>query len=78
MLNSLTPETRVKPLMKFFLNGNDVFYIEGLESVFGESTKAIRLELNRFEEIDLLVLFREGNKRDIHNIILFKTGIDKV
>jgi hypothetical protein len=36
------------------------------------------LELNRFEEIDLLVLFREGNKRDIHNIILFKTGIDKV
>jgi len=91
MLNNLiTSQTRIKLLMKFFLNSNTRAYLRGLESEFGESSNAIRVELNRFEEAGLLNSLREGNKkiyqansshplyRDIHNIILKETGIDRV
>jgi DNA-binding transcriptional ArsR family regulator len=61
-----------------------------LEAEFGESSNAIRIELNRLEEAGLLNSFREGNKKifqanrkhplykDIHSIILKETGIDRV
>jgi len=91
MLNSLiTSQTRIKLLMKFFLNGNTKAHLRGLESEFGESSNAIRLELNRFEEAGLLTSLRDGNKKiyqanpmhplysDIHNLILKETGIDRV
>ena len=52
MLESLiTSKTRIKLLLKFFLNSSTKAYLRGLEAEFGESTKAIRLELNRFEQI---------------------------
>ncbi|NSW93828.1 MAG: ArsR family transcriptional regulator, partial [Bacteroidales bacterium] len=75
---------------KFFLNSNTKAHLRGLESEFGESSNAIRVELNRFEEAGLLNSLRDGNKklyqansrhplyRDIHNIILKETGIDRV
>ncbi len=91
MLNSLiTSETRIKLLMKFFLNRSTKAHLRGLESEFGESSNAIRLELNRFEEAGLLTSLRDGNRKvyqsnpdhplfmDIHNIILKETGIDRV
>jgi DNA-binding transcriptional ArsR family regulator len=91
MLNSLiTSETRIKLLKKFFLNSNTVSHLRGLESEFGESSNAIRLELNRFEKAGLLTSSRNGNKKlykannthplynDIHNIVLKETGVDKV
>ena len=91
MLNSLiTSETRIKLLKKFFLNSSTRAYLRGLEAEFGESSNAIRIELNRFEEAGLLNSIREGNKKifqanethplykDIHNIILKETGIDRV
>jgi len=91
MLNSLiTSETRIKLLKKFFLNSNTVSHLRGLESELGESTNAIRLELNRFETAGLLTSYREGNKKlyqannlhplfnEIHHIILKETSIDKV
>lgn len=91
MLSSLiTSETRIKLLKKFFLNSSTRAHLRGLESEFGESSNAIRLELNRFEEAGLLNSLRDGNKKiyqannnhplysDIHNIILKETGIDRV
>ncbi|MZP56453.1 MAG: ArsR family transcriptional regulator [Bacteroidales bacterium] len=91
MLNSLiTSQTRIKLLMKFFLNSNTRAHLRGLETEFRESSNAIRLELNRFEQAGLLNSLWEGNKklfqanknhplyRDIHNLILKETGIDRV
>lgn len=91
MLNSLiTSQTRIKLLKKFFLNRSTKAYLRGLESEFGESSNAIRIELNRFEEAGLLNSIKDGNKKvyqsnpghplykDIHNLILKETGIDRV
>jgi len=86
----ITSQTRIKLLMKFFLNGSTKAHLRGLEAEFGESTNAIRVELNRFEKAGLLNSLKDGNKkifqanskhplyRDIHNIILKETGIDRV
>ena len=91
MLNALiSSKTRVKLLLKFFLNSNTKSYLRGLESDFGDSTNAIRVELNRMEKAGMLVSFLQGNKkffqantkhplyREIHNIILKYVGLDKV
>lgn len=91
MLNSLiTSETRIKLLKKFFLNSSTRAHLRGLEAEFGESSNSIRIELNRFEAAGLLNSVWEGNKKlfqandnhplykDIHNIILKETGIDRV
>lgn len=91
MINTLiTSQTRIKLLKKFFLNSSTKAHLRGLESEFGESSNAIRIELNRFEEAGLLNSLRDGNKKvyqancnhplfsDIHNIIMKETGIDRV
>jgi predicted nucleotidyltransferase len=91
MINALiTSETRIKLLRKFFLNSRTTAHLRGLESEFGESSNAIRLELNRFEEAGLLHSLRDGNKKvyqanpdhplfgDIHSIIMKEAGIDRV
>jgi len=91
MINSLiTSQTRVKLLKKFFLNSSTKAHLRGLEAEFGESSNAIRVELNRLEEAGLLNSLRDGNKKifqankthplyiDIHSIILKETGIDRV
>lgn len=91
MINALiTSQTRIKLLRKFFLNSSTKAHLRGLESEFGESSNAIRIELNRFEEAGLLHSLRDGNKKvyqanrnhplfcDIHNIIMKETGIDRV
>jgi DNA-binding transcriptional ArsR family regulator len=91
MIGSLiTSQTRIKLLKKFFLNSSTKAHLRGLESEFGESTNAIRVELNRLEGAGLLTSLRDGNKKlfqanlnhplynDIHSIILKETGIDRV
>jgi predicted nucleotidyltransferase len=91
MINALiTSETRIKLLRKFFLNSSTKAHLRGLETEFGESSNAIRLELNRFEEAGLLHSLRDGNKKvyqanrdhplfgDIHSIIMKEAGIDRV
>ncbi len=86
----ISSKTRIKLLLKFFLNSSNNGYLRGLESEFGESTNAIRLELNKFENAGLLVSKKEGNKKyfranithplfsDINNILLKFTGLDSV
>ncbi|MBN1925488.1 MAG: hypothetical protein JW798_06620 [Prolixibacteraceae bacterium] len=91
MLESLiTSKTRIKLLLKFFLNSNTTAYLRNLEAEFGESTNAIRQELNRFENSGLLTSEISGNKKvfranirhpffpEINKLVLKYTGIDKV
>lgn len=91
MLNTLiSSKTRVKLLLKFFLNSNTTAYLRGLESEFGESTNSIRLELNRLEEAGMLASNHIGNRKffkantkhplfkEIHNILLKHIGIDRI
>ena len=91
MLDTLiTSKTRVKLLLKFFLNSNSRSYLRNLESEFGESTNSIRLELNKFEQAGLLTSEIDGNKKyfrantghplfnDIHSILLKTIGFDKI
>jgi hypothetical protein len=91
MLDTLiTSKTRIKLLLKFFLNSKTSSYLRNLESEFGESTNSIRLELNKFEEAGLLKTSTSGNKKvfkantkhpmfsDIQNILMKYTGLDKI
>lgn len=91
MLDTLiTSKTRIKLLLKFFLNSKTSSYLRNLETEFGESTNSIRLELNKFEEAGLLKTSTHGNKKvfkantkhpmfsDIQNILMKYTGIDKI
>jgi hypothetical protein len=91
MLETLiTSKTRVKLLLKFFLNSETKAYLRSLESEFGESSNAIRIELNRFEEAGLLISSTSGNKKlyqankshsffnEINNIIFKFVGIDEI
>ena len=64
MINALiTSKTRVKLLLKFFLNPNNSAYLRGLETEFGESSNSIRLELNRLEQANMLNSEVNGNKK---------------
>lgn len=59
----ISSKTRVKLLLKFFLNSRTKSYLRSLETEFDESTNAIRLELNRFEKAGMLQSDIEGNKK---------------
>lgn len=86
----ITSKTRMKMLLKFFLNSSSEAYLRSLAEEFGESTNSIRLELNKFEKAGLLDARQDGNKKlykannkhplfpDIHNIILKHVGIDQI
>ena len=83
MLETLiSSKTRIKLLLKFFLNDKATSYLRGLENEFGDSTNSIRQELNRFEKAGMLVSYTEGNKKyfkantrhplyqDTHNLLM--------
>jgi hypothetical protein len=86
----ITSKTRIKLMLKFFLNSNSKGYLRGLASEFGESTNAIRLELNRFEEAGLLESSNDGQKKmfqvnthhplfnDMQNIMQKYVGMDQI
>jgi len=91
MINQLiTSKTRIRILLKFFLNCQTRSYIRSLESEFGTSTNAIRTELNQMEKAGLLSSLIVGNKKmfyantrhplfnDIRNILLKSYGIDQI
>lgn len=91
MLETLiTSKTRIKLLLKFFLNINNKAYLRSLESEFNESTNGIRQELNRFENAGLLLTESEGNKKlyrantqhslfkDLNSIILKFVGVEEL
>ena len=60
----ITNKTRIKLLIRFFLNAEQTAYLRGLEREFGNSSNAIRLELNRFEEAGLVTSEVAGNRKE--------------
>jgi len=91
MLDALiSSKTRVRLLLKFFLNSNTSSYLRSLEQEFGESSNAIRIELNRLEDAGLLISANEGNKKmfqanvkhplfeEIHSMLVKTLGIDQI
>lgn len=86
----ISSKTRIKLLLKFFLNSNNTAYLRNLEEEFGESTNGIRLELNKFEKAGFLSSSSKGNKKifqvntkhplfpDINRIIMKMTGLEYV
>lgn len=86
----ISSKTRIKLLLKFFLNSHATAYLRNLESEFGESSNGIRVELNRLENAGLLVSSSAGNKKifqantkhplfdEIHSIILKHLGLDQI
>lgn len=64
MLDSLiTSKTRIKLLLKFFFNPDTKAYLRGLADEFGESTNAVRVELNRLNKAGLLDTRANGNTK---------------
>jgi predicted nucleotidyltransferase len=64
MLDTLIQsKTRLKLLLRFFLNPESSAYLRGLAQEFDESTNAVRVELNRFEEAGLIRSHKDGNKK---------------
>ena len=59
----ISSKTRIKLLLKFFLNSNNTAYLRNLENEFQESTNSIRIELNRFEDAGLLIATTEGEQK---------------
>jgi hypothetical protein len=59
----VTSKTRLKLLLKFFLNPENSAYLRGLESEFDESSNAIRLELNRLKQANMLKSEMKGNRK---------------
>jgi len=86
----ITSKTRIKLLLKFFLNSETKSYLRSLESEFGESSNSIRVELNKLEVAGLLHSSFNGNKKlffantshplfnDIQSIINKMVGIDQI
>jgi predicted transcriptional regulator len=91
MLESLiTSKTRLKLLVKFFINENNQSHLRGLAEEFGESTNAIRKELNHLTEAGFLVRQSEKNRieykaninhplyQNLHELIRKYLGLDKL
>lgn len=89
MLESLiTSKTRIKLLLKFFLNPETHAYLRELAKEFGESSNGIRVELNRLTEAKLLKTENEGRTvvyqantqhsffRDLQHVVQKYIGID--
>ena len=65
MLDSLiTSKTRLKLLIKFFSNPKNQGHLRGLADEFGDSTNAIRKELNNLTDAGLLIKVADKNKID--------------
>lgn len=91
MLEALiSSKTRIKLLVKFFLNPEAKAYLRSMETEFNESTNSIRIELNRFEKAGMLKSSLVGNRKifkaetnhplfnELRMIILKHTGIDTI
>ena len=91
MLETLiSSKTRLKLLLRLFLNPGSKAYLRGLADEFDESTNSVRVELNRFEEAGMLSSDLIGNKKvfqankeyplfeEIRKILLKYTGLQDI
>jgi hypothetical protein len=84
----ITSKTRLKLLLRFFLNQNLSGYLQGLSKELDENTNSIRVELNRLEEAGLLASKLDGRRKlyrvnpshpltsDLTSIVRKVSGID--
>lgn len=91
MLEALiSSKTRIKLLLRLFLNPESRSYLRGLADEFEESTNSVRLELSRFEEAGMVESELVGNKKyykantgfslfnEVRSILLKQTGLSSV
>jgi DNA-binding transcriptional ArsR family regulator len=91
MLEALiTSKTRVRLLVRFFLNPTMKAYLRQLADEFGESTNSVRVELNRLTEAGILESEADGNVinykakeshplfPEIRSIVSKMTGLDSI
>ena len=91
MLDTLvTSKTRIKLLIKFFLNPGTRAYLRELSSEFGESTNSVRVELNRLSKAKIIVAENAGrtieyyaNKNhslfnELRSLVIKYAGLDQV
>ena len=91
MLETLiSSKTRLKLLLRLFLNPGSKAYLRGLADEFDERTNSGRVELNRFEEAGMLSSDLIGNKKvfqankeyplfeEIRKILLKYTGLQDI
>ncbi len=91
MLETLiSSKTRIKLLLKFFINRQSKAYLRQLESEFRESSNGIRVELNKFEAAGMLNSELEGNKKlysvnekhplypELRKIVMKYVGLDRI
>ena len=86
----ITSKTRLKLLLRFFLNQNLSGYLQGLSKELDENTNSVRVELNRLEEAGLLSAKEQGRRKvysvntahplttDLSNMLRKVTGIDQL
>lgn len=91
MLESLiTSKTRIKLLLKFFLNPDTRAYLRELAKEFDESSNAVRVELNRLTEAKVLQSKPKGRTiqycanlshpffRELSSVVRKMVGLDQV
>jgi DNA-binding transcriptional ArsR family regulator len=86
----ITSKTRLKLLIRFFLNHSIDGYLQGLSKELDENTNSVRIELNRLEKAGILYSTREGRRKlysvneqhplseNITNIVRKVTGVDAI
>ena len=86
----ITSKTRIKLLLRFFLNQNLSGYLQGLSKELDENTNSVRVELNRLEQAGLLSAEEQGRRKvyrvntahplttDLSNMLRKVTGIDQL
>ena len=86
----ITSKTRLKLLLRFFLNQNLSGYLQGLSKELDENTNSVRIELNRLEQAGLLSAEEHGRRKvysvntahplttDLSNMLRKVTGIDQL
>ena len=86
----ITSKTRIKMLLKFFTNSHATAYLRGMAEEFGESTNAIRHELNNltkagylvYNEVGRTIQYRANTNHplynEVKNLVHKYLGIDKI
>ena len=86
----ITSKTRLKLLLRFFVNQDVSGYLQGLSKELDENSNSVRVELNRLEEAGMLISELEGRKKlyrvnkshpltsDLTSMLRKVTGIDSL
>ena len=86
----ITSKTRLKLLLRFFVNQDLSGYLQGLTKELDENSNSIRVELNRLEEAGMLQTELDGRRKlykvnknhpltsDLTNMLRKVTGIDSL